>query len=69
MPGVRPEREGPAEPGEGRRRVTRDDLELILRREGLTRPQVTAVLQAADAYATAQARLAADAAAWRKDRT
>jgi hypothetical protein len=35
--------------------VTRDQLELVLRREGLTQPQTTAALQAADAYATTQA--------------
>jgi hypothetical protein len=44
--------------------VTRDDLELVLRREGLTQPQTTAALQAADAYATTQAKAAIDALAW-----
>jgi len=38
--------------------MTRDDLELILRREGLTQPQTTVVLDAADRYATAQAKAA-----------
>jgi len=41
--------------------MTRDDLELILRREGLTQPQTTVVLDAADRYATAQATQAIDA--------
>jgi hypothetical protein len=41
--------------------VTRDDLELVCGREGLTRPQTAAVLDAADRYATAQARHAIDA--------
>jgi hypothetical protein len=41
--------------------MTRDQLELVLRREGLTQPQTTAALQAADAYATTQARHAIDA--------
>src|SRR5258708_23069857 len=36
----------------------RDDFELVLRREGLTQPQTTAVLDAAETYATSQARLA-----------
>ena len=38
--------------------MTRDQLELVLAREGLTRPQTHAVLQAADQYATTQAHLA-----------
>ena len=38
--------------------MTRDQVELVCRREGLTSPQTAAVLEAADAYATAQARLA-----------
>ena len=38
--------------------MTRDDLELILRREGLTQPQTTVVLDAADRYATTQATAA-----------
>jgi hypothetical protein len=41
--------------------MNRDQLELVLTREGLTRPQTRAVLDAADAYATTQARLAIDA--------
>jgi hypothetical protein len=41
--------------------VTRDDLELVCGREGLTRPQTQAVLDAADRYATTQARHAIDA--------
>ncbi len=41
--------------------MNREEFELILRREGLTRPQADAILAAADAYATAQARLAIDA--------
>jgi Tfp pilus assembly protein PilV len=41
--------------------MTRDDLELVLRREGLTQPQTHAALQAADAYAQTQARHAIDA--------
>ena len=41
--------------------MTRDQLELILRREGLTQPQTTVVLDAADRYATAQATQAIDA--------
>jgi len=44
--------------------VTRDELELVLRREGLTQPQTTAALQAADAYATTQAANAINALAW-----
>jgi hypothetical protein len=41
--------------------VTRDQLKLVLLEEGLTRPQTAAVLDAADAYATTQARAAIDA--------
>ncbi len=36
----------------------RDDFELVLRREGLTQPQTQAVLDAAETYATSQARAA-----------
>ena len=41
--------------------MTRDQLELVLTREGLTQPQTRAALAAADAYATAQAKAAIDA--------
>jgi hypothetical protein len=41
--------------------MTRDELELVCGREGLTRPQTQAVLDAADRYATTQARHAIDA--------
>ena len=41
--------------------MTRDQLELTCRREGLTQPQTQAVLQAAEQYATTQAKLAIDA--------
>jgi hypothetical protein len=44
--------------------MTRDELELVLRREGLTQPQTTAALTAADAYATTQAKAAIDALAF-----
>jgi hypothetical protein len=40
--------------------VNRDQLELVLTREGLTRPQTRAVLDAAEQYATSQAKLAID---------
>jgi len=40
---------------------TIEDFELVCGREGLTRPQTQAVLDAADAYATSQARAAIDA--------
>lgn len=41
--------------------MTRDQLELALRREGLTRPQVEAAMSAADAYAFAQCKAAVNA--------
>lgn len=40
--------------------MTRDELLMILWREGLTPTQVDAIMTAADKYATAQARLAID---------
>jgi hypothetical protein len=41
--------------------MNRDQLELVLTREGLTRPQTRAVLDAADQYATSQCEAAIDA--------
>jgi hypothetical protein len=41
--------------------MNRDQLELVLTREGLTRPQTQAVLDAADQYATSQCAAALDA--------
>lgn len=41
--------------------MTRDQLELVFRREGLTRPQVYAAMEAAELYATAQCKAAIDA--------
>jgi hypothetical protein len=41
--------------------VTRDELETVMWRAGLTLPQVADLLAAADTYATAQARAAIDA--------
>ena len=42
--------------------MTRNEFELVLRREGLTQPQTAAVLDAAETYATSQATLAIGAA-------
>jgi hypothetical protein len=44
--------------------MNRDQLELVLTREGLTQPQTRAVLDAADQYATSQAKAAIDAIGW-----
>jgi hypothetical protein len=44
--------------------MNRDQLELVLTREGLTQPQTRAVLDAADQYATSQAKAAIDALGW-----